>query len=102
MRAEPELDWDAMESVPLVGTGPDAESGEDYWVDLRQGIPAAAPPRPKKPINSRLKRKLKEEVVSPYTQNWILWVSAIIAILAIAFYAVGGFDTIPIIQVPDL
>lgn len=100
-----ELDWARMESVPLVGARDEPETGEDYWVDLSSGQPADAgesPRRARKGVGKEMEMKLRREVVSPYTQNWILWVVVGVAVLAVAFKLSGGFDEIPIIPVPDL
>uniref|UniRef100_A0A7S1XFB7 PDZ domain-containing protein n=1 Tax=Compsopogon caeruleus TaxID=31354 RepID=A0A7S1XFB7_9RHOD len=42
------------------------------------------------PLDSQLKEKLKAEIVAPYKQNWILWVSIASGILAIVMILVLG------------
>lgn len=108
-----DLDWDRLDSVPLVRSNrATPESGEDYWVDgnvmlsdadkgASGGRGARKTVKPK-PIDEGLKNKLKEEVVTPYKQNWILRVALGIALLSVLVKLFGGFDTIPIISVPDL
>lgn len=101
----PILEWEKMDSVPLV-TG----SKQDGWVDLKTTTIDAQKRveeeerliQSRASVNENVKEKLKQEVVQPYKQNWILWISMAIALLAIAFNLSGGFDTIPIIPVPDL
>lgn len=56
----------------------------------------------KKKIDASLRNKLKKEVVSPYTQNWILWVAAVVLVLVVLTWLFGGEETVPIIRVPDL
>lgn len=56
----------------------------------------------RKQIDVNLKNKLREEVVSPYTQNWILRVSVVIFVLVVLVRLFGGLDTVPIISIPDL
>eukprot|EP00180_Rhodochaete_pulchella_P002111 Plantae.Rhodophyta-Rhodochaete_pulchella.ctg3188.p2 GENE.Plantae.Rhodophyta-Rhodochaete_pulchella.ctg3188~~Plantae.Rhodophyta-Rhodochaete_pulchella.ctg3188.p2 ORF type:complete len:253 (-),score=35.71 Plantae.Rhodophyta-Rhodochaete_pulchella.ctg3188:1175-1933(-) len=41
-------------------------------------------------IDSKLKEKLKQEVVAPYTQNWILWASVGVGFLVIASVLILG------------
>lgn len=107
------LDWEAMPSVPLVrGRGSSPESGEDYWMEMgtavRLGDPdmgnggLAKKKRKGKAIDSRLREKLKEEVVSPWKDNWILRVVVVVAVLCFLVAVFGGTDTVPIIRVPDL
>ena len=97
------LDWDRMPSVPLVRPDVSPESGEDYWVDLEKSIESTGEVKKKAPrIDQNLKSKLKEEVVSPYTQNWILRVFVVVLVLVILVGIFGGEDTVPIISIPDL
>lgn len=103
-RGDDDLDWDAMESVPIVRPDAPPESGEDYWVDADELLePSAAPkPAPAKPLDEAVKQRLRQEVVSPYENNWILWVVAVVAVLVLLVKVFGGLDTLPIISVPDL
>lgn len=101
-----EIEWDKAESVPLV-TGQGARDG---WVDLKAGARKAAKAqqgaerleRSRGKVDDAMKEKLKKEIVQPYTQNWIGVVVVAVALLAIAFWLSGGFETIPVIPVPDL
>lgn len=91
--------------MPLVGGG-EAEG----WVDLRRGMGVAerkaseAERREARmgKVDDAVVEKLKNEIVQPYQQNWIGIVVVAIAILAVAFKFTGGFESIPIIPVPDL
>lgn len=104
------LDWEAMTSVPLVRPDVNPESGEDYWMEIDavslsdpdMGDGLAKKRRKGRPIDERLKTKLKDEVVSPWKDNWILQVAVVIAVLIVLVAVFGGLDTIPIISVPDL
>lgn len=101
------IDWDSMTSVPLVRPEARPESGEDYWWELDKSVKLGDPdlgnkPRKKREIDPNLKTKLRDEVVSPYTQNWILRVALLVLVLVVAVWVFGGEDTVPIIKVPDL
>ncbi len=90
-----------MDSVPIVRSDSSPpETGEDYWVDLE----SAAPKRkaPKRGVNESMKERLKQETFAPYKQNWGAWVLLVVGLFALAFRLSGGFDTIPVIPVPDL
>jgi hypothetical protein len=104
--AEAVLEWDKMDTVPLVA----GEDSVDGWVDLKASAQTArrrveSEQRLKESqenMEDALKDRLRQEVVRPYQQNWILWISLAVAMLAVAFKISGGFDAIPVIQVPDL
>lgn len=97
-------DWERMESIPLVRPDTSPESGEDYWVDLgaKEAQKPAPPQPPKRGVNESMKERLRKETFAPYEQNWALWIIVSIAFIAILFKLAGGFDSIPIISVPDL
>lgn len=96
-----ELDWAQMDSVPLVGARTPPESGEDYWVDL--GESGVTPPRrASRGVGKSMEKRLRAETVAPYTQNWVLWAVIGVGVTALVFKLAGGFDTIPVIPVPDL
>lgn len=106
---EEDLDWDNLPSVPLVRPDASPESGEDYWMDLEnannEGEKKEGEVKPevrKKKIDDEMKERLKQEVISPYTQNWILRVVIVIAVLIAAVAIFGGAENTPIISVPDL
>lgn len=101
------IDWDSLPSVPLVRSDAPPESGEDYWMDINEAatvdeVKNAKPSAEKSPIDENLRNRLKEEVVSPYTQNWILRIAIVVFILAVLVSTFGGSDTTPIISLPDL
>lgn len=103
---EPAIEWDKAESVPLVG----GDGGADGWVDLSEGKArerrrveeAERIARSRDKVDDRVIEKLKDEIVRPYNQNWLGIVVVAVAVLAVAFKVSGGFETIPIIPVPDL
>mmetsp|Transcript_13792 Transcript_13792/g.28314 ORF Transcript_13792/g.28314 Transcript_13792/m.28314 type:complete len:234 (+) Transcript_13792:334-1035(+) len=101
--AASKLDWDTMEKRQLVRGGGDAESGEDFWLDLAEATEQLEEKQrrvPPKPIDPELKMRLKNEVVEPYKNNWILVAIALVAGLAVLYQL---FPTdIPIIPIPDL
>ena len=95
-----------MDSVPIVRSDNTApESGEDYWVDLETTTTSSTRPKPQPPkrgVNENMKQRLKQETFAPYQQNWGAWVLLVVGIFALMFKISGGFDTIPVIPVPDL
>lgn len=104
------IDWDNLPSVPVVRSKPSPESGEDYWIDAEQQQSEETRAQEKqekkkkevKQIDNELKERLKKEVVSPYTQNWILRVTIFVVLLIVLVALFGGTDKVPIIPVPDL
>lgn len=103
------LDWDKLPSVPLVRPEATPESGEDYWMDITDAktlgdtIDEDEESQQKKPsIDENLRNRLKQEVVSPYTENWILRAVIIVAVLVVLVAMFGGSDKTPIIELPDL
>lgn len=101
------LDWDKLPSVPLVRADASPESGEDYWVALDETAKVVEEgsgkgKSEKEGIDEGLKQRLKEEVVSPYTQNWILRAVAVVLVLVVLVAIFGGEEKVPIIRVPDL
>lgn len=100
------IEWDKAESVPLVG----GDGGAEGWVDLSEGKArerrrveeAERIARSRAKVDDRVIEKLKDEIVRPYNQNWLGIVVVAVALLAVAFKLSGGFETIPIIPVPDL
>lgn len=100
------LDWESAESVPLATSGGDksSKSGEDYWMELKPiaEVNKRRKARMKyaKKIDEGLKDKLKKEVVSPYANNWILWISLAVFALAVLVKVMG--TDLPIISIPDV
>lgn len=105
-----DLDWDNLPSIPLVRPEASPESGEDYWMDLDKAKQKSEDDKKdeekktseRKKIDDELKERLKQEVVSPYTQNWILRVTIVVAVLIALVAIFGGTENTPIISVPDL
>jgi hypothetical protein len=81
------------------------EAGEDYWIDLEE---LKRQEERKEQIRARdpgqiPDQKLWTEVLSPYKQNWIGWIS--VTIIAIAFIFKNFPEVInpPVItNIPDL
>lgn len=110
----PEIDWEALESVPLVGAGAGREaskSGKNYWVDVADAAKADARRAEARRtaearasgasgVDEELKEKLKKEVVSPYANNWIG--IAVLAVLGLVLAAQLLGTESPVIQIPDL
>lgn len=110
----PAIDWEALESVPLVGAGAGREaskSGKNYWVDVADAAKADARRAEARRtaearaagvtgVDEELKEKLKKEVVSPYTNNWIG--IAVLAVLGLVLAAQLLGTESPVIQIPDL
>lgn len=110
----PAIDWEALESVPLVGAGAGREaskSGKNYWVDVVDAAKADARRAEArrtaearaagvKGVDEELKEKLKKEVVSPYANNWIGIAVLVVLGLVLAAQLLGTES--PVIQIPDL
>lgn len=106
-RKDMNKDWNKMETIPLVRPDASPESGEDYWLEIDDSIrlsdaDGSKIKKSKKEIDPNLKSKLKKEVVSPYTQNWLLRAVLIVFVLIALVAIFGGEETIPIIKLPDL
>jgi len=102
---EVDFDWDKAESVPLFKKPVDPRSGEDYWLDPSAISSAADGAMQKKkknrrPVDRAMQAKLRQEVVNPYKQNWILY--AIGAVLVLALLSQIFPQNQPIIRIPDL
>lgn len=100
-RQQPEsekVDWDKMETRPLVKQTPDPRTGDDYWIDLT--VKKETPKRRSKPIDNKLKERLKAETAAPYKNNWIGIIVVTVLVLVI-LYNVLPNET-PMISLPDL
>ena len=81
------------------------KTGEDYWMELKPISEIKKRRRERRmkrggKLDEDLKVKLKKEVVSPYKNNWILWISLAVFVLALLVKFVG--TDIPIISIPDV
>eukprot|EP00188_Purpureofilum_apyrenoidigerum_P000490 Plantae.Rhodophyta-Purpureofilum_apyrenoidigerum.ctg12124.p2 GENE.Plantae.Rhodophyta-Purpureofilum_apyrenoidigerum.ctg12124~~Plantae.Rhodophyta-Purpureofilum_apyrenoidigerum.ctg12124.p2 ORF type:complete len:207 (-),score=38.25 Plantae.Rhodophyta-Purpureofilum_apyrenoidigerum.ctg12124:889-1509(-) len=94
-----ELDWDNMETRPLVKPKADPQTGEDYWIDftLKKEAPKK---RRSKPVDSNLRERLKRETASPYKNNWIGIIVVAVFILVVLYNVLP--NEAPIIPIPDL
>ncbi|CAM9482047.1 unnamed protein product [Phaeothamnion confervicola] len=92
---------------PLVAKS-DRESvlrGEDYWVDYqaldRYVTTAAFPPCGQYPVTA-VTDFCRDEIVSPYKQNWLLVIIVVIgALVGFVQLNPGILDTFPVIKFPD-
>lgn len=97
--------WEKAESRSLIPS--DAkEKGQDYWVDeealKREQQREAARKAARQSGNQVPDEKLWGEILSPYRQNWIGFIS--VCIIAIAFIIKNFPELVenPTIQLPDL
>jgi hypothetical protein len=97
-----EVLWETAEFRPLVSSR-SKELGEDYWIDEkdlereRQRIAS----RPLDP-GQIPEQKLWKEVLSPYRQNWIGYISVVFVILATIITKFPELLSTPPITIPDL
>jgi len=92
------LDWDKMETRPLVKPRADPQTGEDYWIDFT--LKKDAPKKRRKPVDSKLRERLKRETASPYKNNWIGIIVVAVFILVILYNVLPNES--PVIPIPDL
>ncbi len=82
------------------------EKGEDYWIDeqeLQQNIQRQIAIKNRKEQEGEMpKEKLKVEVVAPYKQNWIGFLSICVVVLAAIAKEFPELFVSPVIQIPDL
>ncbi|CAM9256859.1 unnamed protein product [Heterosigma akashiwo] len=89
--------------VPLVSVAKDKRSGEDYYLDPAAVARAEAPkPAPRPPAADQIAgEKLREEIVSPYTNNYVgLIVAAVLVLVAVGELFPGLLET-PTINFPQ-
>ena len=98
-----ELFWETSEVRPIIASNA-VELGEDYWMDeeeykrererqeaRKRNAPGQIP-----------EEKLWNEVLSPYKQNWIGFISVTILALAFIIQQFPELTENPIIPLPDL
>mmetsp|Transcript_12133 Transcript_12133/g.26521 ORF Transcript_12133/g.26521 Transcript_12133/m.26521 type:complete len:257 (-) Transcript_12133:966-1736(-) len=101
-----ELDWDNMETVPLVKKPADPKSGEDYWIAAPENEKVVVEARRKKkrsarkPVDEKVKAKLMKETVQPYKSNWIGVVVIVVLGLVLLYNVLP--NQAPMISIPDL
>ncbi|GJQ08512.1 hypothetical protein GpartN1_g303.t1 [Galdieria partita] len=87
-------------TVPI-SRKPNPPSGADYWMDPKDVVVAQDKkqvPSPPTDLSSDMKGKLKTEIVSPYRQNWILFLIGAVVLLTLAYRFLPAdqiFDHIP-------
>ena len=94
--------WKTAETRPLVASNA-IEQGLDYWISeeemerekLRR---EAKPPSPEQIPDE----KLWTEVLSPYKQNWIGFISVTVIVLAFIIKNFPELTESPVIPLPDL
>jgi len=97
--------WINSEKRPLLRSQA-IEAGTDYWMDerdLQMSLKQEEAIRNRKALEGEIpKEKLKVEVVAPYKQNWIGYMSVGIVILATIISQFPELLQTPIIPIPDL
>lgn len=97
--------WEKSESRPLIPSNA-KEKGQDYWVDeealKREQEREAARIAARQSGNQVPDEKLWSEILSPYRQNWIGFISVFIITLAFIIQNFPELVENPIIQLPDL
>jgi len=82
------------------------EAGEDYWIDesdLRKSLERQHAIQNRKANKGEIpQKKLQDEIVAPYKQNWIGFVSVVIVILATIIKTSPELLNSPSIPFPDL
>ncbi|KAA8496027.1 hypothetical protein FVE85_2182 [Porphyridium purpureum] len=87
-----ELDWDALDSQPLVRRPVDPATGEDYYIEI--DMEKTREPRKKRrprPVDANMREKLKRETISPYKNNWI---GVIVVVVLVLINTRGTIDAI--------
>ena len=101
---EDDFPWETAESRPMVQSYA-KELGEDYWVDeeeLQRSKDRQAALKALEP-GQIPKEKLWDEVLSPYRNNWIGWVTVTIFVLVFILQTFPEIISPPlIVNVPDL
>jgi hypothetical protein len=97
--------WEQSESRPLISSNA-KEKGQDYWVDeealKREQEREAARIAARQSGKQVPDEKLWGEILSPYRQNWIGFISVFIITIAFIIQNFPELVENPIIQLPDL
>jgi hypothetical protein len=97
--------WEKSESRPLISSNA-KEKGQDYWVDeealKREQEREAARIAARQSGKQVPDEKLWGEILSPYRQNWIGFISVVIITIAFIIRNFPELVENPIIQLPDL
>mmetsp|Transcript_6416 Transcript_6416/g.9373 ORF Transcript_6416/g.9373 Transcript_6416/m.9373 type:complete len:183 (+) Transcript_6416:44-592(+) len=103
--AEEDFPWDTAEKRPFISSKA-IEKGEDYWIDGRDLEKEEAR---QQAVKNRLamegeipKKKLQQEIVAPYKQNWIGLISVAIVVIATIISQNPELFESPLIPIPDL
>ena len=95
--------WETSEVRPII-TSNAVELGEDYWMDEEEYKREKEREEARK-LNAPgqiSEEKLWNEVLSPYKQNWIGFISVTIVVLAFIIQQFPELTENPIIPLPDL
>lgn len=94
-----------IETRPLIRSKK-IEAGEDYWIEeeeLKKYSEREKAIKNRKAMEGEISiEKLKEEVVAPYKQNWIGFISVGIIVLAVIVKEFPELLNTPMIPIPDL
>jgi len=103
--AEEDFPWETAEKRPFISSKA-IEKGEDYWIDGRDLEKEEAR---QQAVKNRLamegeipKKKLQQEIVAPYKQNWIGLISVAIVVIATIISQNPELFESPLIPIPDL
>lgn len=103
--AEEAAFWEQSESRPLIASNA-KEKGQDYWVDeealKREQEREAARIAARQSGKQVPDEKLWDEILSPYRQNWIGFISVFVITIAFIIKNFPELIENPIIQLPDL
>jgi len=106
-KKNPESDyiWVNSERRPLLRSQA-IEAGTDFWMeekDLQMSLEQEKAIRNRKALEGEItKEKLRTEVVAPYKQNWIGYMSVGVVILVTIIRQFPELLQSPIIPIPDL
>eukprot|EP00978_Attheya_sp_CCMP212_P014392 scaffold36555_cov51-Attheya_sp.AAC.9 len=99
---DPNVLW---ETRPLIKSEA-VEAGEDYWIDefdLQKSLERQHAIQNRKAMEGEIpQKKLQDEIVAPYKQNWIGFLSVVIVILATIIKTSPELLNSPSIPFPDL
>jgi hypothetical protein len=99
--------WETAESRPLVSANA-REAGEDYWIDMeelqrQQEKEAATRKRRAEQPGQMSDEKLWTEVLRPYKQNWIGYISVTIIVISFIIKNFPEVINLPVISdIPDI
>lgn len=98
--------WEIAESRPIISAR-SKELGEDYWIEeaellKQQQEQTAARLRRQEAVGQIPDEKLWSEILGPYKQNWIGFISVFIIVIAVIVKEFPELLNYPVIRLPDL